>query len=252
MLMVAWDFENRSEPGGVGRSIRGWLARGGEWSQFMEDEWTTAPSRAPWRILPRGSARLTVGEEDALESIAYKEGLRDLVTVVGPTLREWRGQRGEIYRLSEGTTILSGAPSEGYVLDVSTARLSGALVPQEWALLVGEDNLQVLLADPEGPGDYRAWAREDFQDLSWPVVTVEWSEMRSFERARRDVPVVWSVTSENGDLSGEIEATSSHVQTFEGDGPRLPVLGVYEVIGHLEIGGARQSVRGFLHHVQNE
>lgn len=249
-MFVPWEFESRSEPGGVARTLRGWLGRGGQWALFMEDDWVTAPSRAPWRILPRGPARIVMDPDDALRAIFYQEGLRDLSIELGSTLVEWRGQRGEIYRLAEGSARLSESTTDGLVLDVSTARLTEEPEPAEWGLLTSDDGMQLLLVDPEGPGLYRAWAKIRDQDLAWPEVTVDWSETRSFERARRSVPVLWRFESEDGQLSIEFEAISSHLQTLEGDGAILPALGVYEVAGTVTIDEEVSEVRGFFRHLQ--
>ncbi|MGI9627272.1 MAG: hypothetical protein ACR2QM_10590 [Longimicrobiales bacterium] len=250
-MFVPWEFENRSEPGGVARSIRGWLGRGGQWALFMEDDWVTSPSRAPWRILPRGPARILMESDDALQSIFYQEGLRDLGVDIGPLLVEWRGQRGEIYRLSEGSARLSETTTDGLILDVSTARLTGEVEPAEWGLLVGEDGSRLLLADPEGPGEYRAWLRGGEQDLTWPEVTVEWAETRSFERARREIPVLWRFRSADGQLTGEFESVSSHFKALDGEGAILPALGVYEVRGTVTVDGNETEVGGFLRHFQS-
>ena len=249
-MFAPWDFESRAEPGGVGRTVRGWLGRGGQWALFMEDDWTAAPTRVPWRILPRGPVRLVVDTDDVVRTIIYREGLRDLSVEVGPTVAEWRGQKGEIYRLSDGTARLSDIATDGVVLDVSTARLTGEPEPVEWGLLIGEDGLNLLLVDPEGPGSYRAWARRGEEELGWPDVEMEWAETRSFERARRPIPVLWRFESDDGELTGEIEATSSHLKALEGEGALLPALGVYEVTGTVRIDDADTPVRGFLRHLQ--
>ncbi|NNM31474.1 MAG: hypothetical protein HKO53_00325 [Gemmatimonadetes bacterium] len=249
-MFVPWDFENRSQPGGVAHTLRGWLGRGGEWALFAEDEWITAPSRVPWRILPRGPVRLVVESEDAIRTIIYREGLRDLSVEIGPTEVEWRGQRGEIYRLSEGTARLSGEALGGRVLDVSMARLSGEEEPAEWAILTDNDGFTLLVVDPEGPGEYRAWALTDGEEAAWPEVTWTWGETRSFERARRPVPVLWEFTSSDGELSGRLESVSSHLKTLDGDGAILPAIGAYEVRGTVTVGDQEREVRGFLRHFQ--
>lgn len=249
-MFVPWDFENRSQPGGVARTLRGWLGRGGEWALFAEDDWITAPSRVPWRILPRGPVRLVVESEDVIRTIIYREGLRDLSVEIGPTEVEWRGQRGEIYRLSEGTARLSGEARSGRVLDVSTARLSGEEEPAEWTIVTDDDGFTLLVVDPEGPGQYRAWALMDGEEAAWPEVTWTWGETRSFERARRPVPVFWEFSSSDGELSGTLESVSSHLKTLDGEGAILPVIGAYEVLGLVTVGDQEREVRGFLRYFQ--
>ena len=127
-------------------------------------------------------------------------------------------------------------------------RAEGAEAPLEWAFLTDGGPLRLLVADPEGPGPYRAWARRGSTDLSWPEVTVTWEETRSFDRARRDVPVLWRFESWDAELAGEFWAESSHLQTQDSTGAILPVLGVYEIVGEVTVvgSGPRTSVWGFL------
>ena len=245
-----WDFENRVETDGVHRSVRGWLGRAGQWRLFMEDEWTTAPTRSPWRIVPRGSARLVVGLEDALEEIYYREGVRDLSLRLGRTVVEWSGQRGTTYRLLEGAVRLADVETEGLVLDAFAVRTTDNGGGAELAVLTGDDRLQLVFANLDGPGRYRAWARQDTLELFWPDVEVTWEETRSFERARRNVPVLWHIESADGMLSGAFESVSSHVQALEGDGTILPVLAVYEVAGRITVDEEEVAVKGFLRHFQ--
>ena len=249
-MFVPWDFENLTEADGIRRSVRGWLGRGTQWLLFMEDEWVTQPSRYPWRILPRGSARLVVGQDDALQEIYYEEGVRRLSVRLGEVVVEWSDPLGSTFRLHNGTARLSEAETDGLVLDVFTARATESARPAEWVFLIGGDQLQLLLADQEGRGPYRAWARQDSEDLFWPSVTMTWEETRSFERARRDIPLLWRFESSDGQLSGEFQPVSAHHQALDGSGPILPVLAVYEVEGQVTTNGTQIPVKGFLRHSQ--
>ena len=249
-MFVPWDFVNRVEADGIRRSIRGWLGRAGEWGMFVEEGWTTESTRAPWRIVPRRSARLVVGLEDALRELYFQEGLRDLSVRPGELVVEWSGQRGETYRLLTGTALLAGVETQGLVLDAFTARATDSDDFTELALLAGGDGFQLVIADVEGAGPYRAWARHDSEIYSWPEVEVLWQETRTFERARREVPVVWRIESSDPALSGEFEAVSSHQHSMEGTGALLPVLGVYEIRGYVYIETERIDVEGFLRHFQ--
>ncbi len=249
-LFVPWDFVNRVEAEGIRRSTRGWLGRAGEWRMFVEEDWTTEPTRAPWRIVPRGSARLVVGLGDALAELYFREGLRDLSVRPGEVVAQWSGQRGETFRLLTGTAVLAGVETQGLVLDAFTARTTEADEFTELALLTGDDGFQLVIADVEGVGPYRAWARTDSESYSWTEVEVVWQETRTFERARRDVPVVWRIESTDPVLSGEFEALSSHLHTLEGTGALLPVFGVYEVGGYVDLESGRIEVAGFLRYFQ--
>lgn len=250
-MFVSWDFENRAEPGGVRRILRGWLGREGQWSLFVNEEWITPPSRAPWRILPRGAARLVMGLDDVLREVYIQEGIRDLSVQPGEVLAEWSGHRGDTYRLHAGVARLSGVEHQGLVVDAYTPRMGTSGQPSEWALLVGDGPFHLLIADLEGQDPHRAWALDGSEDRVWSTVTVTWGETRSFERARRDVPVLWGFRSEDGGLAGEIEPMSpGHMHTLDGEGPVLPVLGVYAVGGQVTVGERQLAVKGFLHHFQ--
>lgn len=249
-MFVPWDFVNRVEADGIRRSARGWLGRAGEWRMFVEEDWTTELTRAPWRILPRGSARLVVGLDDAVAELYFREGLRDLSVRPGEVVAQWSGQRGETFRLLAGTAVLAGVETGGLVLDAFTATTTDAHDPGELALLAGDDGFRLVIADVEGVGHRRAWARTESESYSWTEVEVVWQETRTFERARRDVPVVWRIGATEPVLSGEFESVSSHLHTLEGTGALLPVLGVYEVRGHIDLETERIDVAGFLHHFQ--
>ena len=249
-MFVSWDFENLTGNDNLHRVLRGWLGRGGEWKQFVDEEWVTPPTRTPWRILPRGAARLVVGLDDVLREIYYQEGIADLSVRPAEAIAKWNGQRGDTYQVQSGFASLSGVEYPGLVVDTYIPRANDSDQPSEWGLLVGDGPLYLLLADVNGAAAPRAWALHDAEEKSWPTVTLSWADTRSFERARRNIPVQWRFRSDDGELAGEIESVSSHLQAIDGEGPILPVLGVYEVEGQVTVGETRVAVKGFLRHFQ--
>ncbi len=253
-LLVPWMFSARSRPGAVERQARAWLVRGGTWESFLADTWETPPSRVPWRLLPRGAMHLVVGEADALERLVFEEGPRQLELAMGSTLVEWSGRRGESFRLLDGTALLSGERVQGLVLDLSRVRRPEDPPPGDWTVLASGDSLQVVVSDPGEGGTegapYQAWARVDFREIQWPAVEVRWTETRAFEKARRDVPVAWSLRSSDGELQGTLSVESAQVQAGEGEGPLLPVDALFEVSGTVQIGESVYPVRGLFRHVQ--
>ncbi len=249
-LYAAWDFESRTAPDSVHREVRGWLGREGDWAQFAEERWSAGASRAPWRIVPRGPVRLVVGEEDAIRELYYEEGARGLSVRLGGVVSEWSRPEGGSYRLLQASALLAGRETDGLAIDVLAAGEAEDGLEGEWALLTGPSGFALLLAGEGGRGRYRSWGRHGGEDASWPDVQLEWEETRSFERAYRDVPVLWRFDSPGGELAGEFESVSSHVQALDGGGAVRPVLAVYEVAGEVFVGGERISVAGFLRHAQ--
>jgi predicted small lipoprotein YifL len=254
-LLVPWLLRARTLPGGVHRQARGFLARGEEWEPFLSETWETPPTRTPWRLLPRGRMRLVVGENDGLERLVFEEGPRQLEVALGAALAEWTGPRGEVFRLMNGSLVLSSAPVPGFVLDMSRARRARDPEGGDWGVLLSGDSLQVVLHAPEAmavptPGTFRGWARLHGQELEWPDLRVTWGEMRAFQRARRDVPVEWIATSADGDVMAELQVRTAQIEAAPGEGPQLPVEAIFEVEGAVRIGESSYPVRGLLRHFQ--
>jgi hypothetical protein len=257
VLMVPWLISAQTIPGGVRREVRGLLARGTTWEQFFGDAWETAPTRMPWRVLPRGQMRLVVGEDDAIQEILFDEGPRQLEVALENRnpLAEWSGQRGETVRLLEGSLVLAGARVPGLVVDLARGRQAREAPNGDWAVLTDGSALKLVLhaveAREQGTvGAFRAWALLGTQELDWPSVTVTWVETRAFERARRDVPVRLTATSGAGDLTVELNVRNAELQAGTGEGPQLPVDALFVVEGTVRMGTDSRPVHGLLRHVQ--
>lgn len=254
-LLVPWFFTARSQAEGVEREVRGWLARGGAWDPFFHERWMDRPNRAPWRILPRGPVRLTVGAGDAIEEVRFQEGGRNLEVILGDLLVEWSGQRAQTYRVQRGTTVLSDGTVEGLVVDASRAWTPQDPAPGDWGFLISGDSLQMVLedqdpAEAESGGSYACWARLEFLDRQWQGIQLVWSDVRSFEPARREVPMSWTIRSPGGDVGGSLDVVAPFLEAGEGEGPLLPVRALFQVEGDVTLNGRSFPVRGFLRHRQ--
>lgn len=251
-IVVSWFFRTSSSAEGVERLTEGWLARAGIWEPFFRDQWISAASRTPFRIQPRGPMDLVIGAGGTLERILFAEGQRQLEVVIDEGMSDWSGNRGETFRVHQGAAIFGDQRVEGIVLDMNRARLRGAPQPGEWIFLTGPRRLVIVIESPGGSPAYTAWGRIGEEEFRWPVVQVEWSSVRSFEEARRDVPVEWKIRS-IGSVDG-VELTIANVgmdlRVEEGAGPILPVNGLYQVAGWALLAGDSLEVRGLVRHVQ--
>lgn len=252
-VALPWLLHARSQPGGVARRARGWLARSGEWDRLYDAEWESPPTRVPWRIVPHDRLRLIVGEQESLESVILRDGTRQFEIQVEESIVEWRAPGGETYQVSEATTLVGDAELRGVFADLSRSWRAEETGPGDWAFLVSGDSLQALLVAPEpgaGGRPYRAWAWWSYRELQWPEVRVEWTEVRAYEPARRDVPGAWSLDSGDGELTGTLAVTSSELQVGSGEGLFLPVDALFGVSGTLVLEGREIPVQGVLRHVQ--
>ncbi len=256
LIAVAWLLDAASTAEGVERRARGLLLRGGEWEPFLDEHWASVSTRVPWRILPRGPMRLVVGEDESLQSLIYSEPPRELEIVLGQPQADWTGRRGEALRVLDGALVLAGARADGRVLDLTRTAEPDRRPTGDWALLVSGDSLLVVLHQTEARGAaangnlHQGWIRLDFRDLVRPELDVRWSETRSFERARREVPSRWQISDPEGLVEGQLEARSSWLEAGEGAGPQLPVDALFEVAGTLVIEGGEYPVRGLVRHIQ--
>lgn len=252
-LSVHWVWESRARTTEVGRRIQGSMARNGTWERFVTLDWSTPPSRSPWRILPRRPVRLVLGQGEAVERILYAEGGRQMEVVLGSTLAEWTTPRGESVRIQEGRVELAGGAVEGLLLDLIRSRRAGEDPGGDWVVLAAGSSLQLVLEDPAEAGSggvFRGWARHDFQLRQWPEVEVGWTEQRPFEPARRDIPAAWALASRDGELVADLTARGAQLEAGSGEGPILPVRALFEVEGVVRIDGREIPVRGLWSHVQ--
>jgi len=255
-LMVPLSFRAAANDQNVAREVRAWLDRSGEWEPFFMDVWRTAPSRSPWRILPRGPLRLIVGPQDALERVVFEEGPRRLELSPGTSLSEWAGPGGEAIRVQEGSLVLSDRRVDGWILDIARGWREPSAPPGDLAFLASGDSLQMVLqgqteeGDLEGETLWRAWARIEFRDQLWDRVIVKWTGALTYEPARRQIPDGWSLSTADTTLVGTLDVRSSDLATGAGDGPMLPVEAVFEVTGTIRVEGRDFPVHGVIRHAQ--
>ena len=249
-IIVPWFFRASSSAEGVEREVEGWLRRRGLWEPFFRDQWSSGPTRTPSRIQPRGPTDLVVGVGGTLERILFAEGQRQLEVVIDGGMSDWSGNRGETFRVHQGAALFSDQRVEGIVLDMNRARFRGGPEPGEWMFLAGPGRLVILIESPGGSPAYTAWGRRGEEEFRWPEVQVVWSSVRSFEEARRDVPVGWEIRSLNGELEVTLASAGMELRAVAGEGPILPVDGLFQVTGLVVLAGDSLEVRGLVRHVQ--
>ena len=254
-IVVPWFFRVSSSAEGVERLTQAWLARAGLWETVFNDQWSSGPTLTPFRIQPRGPVDLVIGDLGNLERILFAEGPLQLEVVIDEGMSDWSGNRGETFRVHRGAAVILDQRVEGMVLDMNRARLRGSPEPGEWMFLTGPRRLALVVESTGASPAYAAWGRIGDEEFRWPDVQVEWSAVISFEEARRDVPVAWEVRSPGGgELDRGISLTLANagreLHAHAGEGPILPVDGLFQVTGSVFLAGDSLEVRGLVRHVQ--
>ena len=257
LVIVPWFFRASVTPDGVHREQTAWLSRGGEWELLGQEIRDTPPTRSPWRILPGTTIRLIMGPDDRVESLLLRDPPREMETVLGNLMTEWASPGAESIRLYRGRTLFPAGPIEGIVIEVSRRwEASDDRGPGDWVFVHSGSDLQFFMEgehpmyEPGVPVRYDGWTRVALRDLQWQELAMEWDELRAYESARRDVPIRWSIGAPGEEVSGSLESVSSHLMVGQSDGPILPVLGLFEVSGVMEVQGQEFSVAGMIRHVQ--
>ena len=249
-IIVPWLFRSAASEQGIERTAEAWLARAGLWEPFLTDRWDSPPTRSPFRIHPHGPMDLVVGPDGVIEEILYADGPRRLEVIIDEGMSDWSGSLGETFRVHQGAVHLGDQRIEGLILDMSRVHLRESPFPGEWMFLTGPGRLALVIVQDGGSATYAAWGRRGEEEYRWPEIDVEWSAVRSFEEARRDVPVGWGIRTPNGDLALSIASAGMELHAGPGEGPLLPVEGLYQVSGWLSLAGDSLEVRGLVRHLQ--
>jgi hypothetical protein len=243
----------------VYRELRVIVSRAGTWEELAHESMSTPPTRTPWRILPSPSTGVLVGPNDRVEALILRAAPRELELAFGDLLTEWPRPGEESIGLLEGRALFPAGTVDGIVLDISRRwelESDGSGAPGDWLFLHSGPQLQVFLEEvgPVGtsrsPAPYHGWSRLAFRDLRWDELTLEWAEVGPYEEARRDVPVRLRFSAPAGGLSGEVEVVSSWIDVGSGEGPILPLEGLFQLSGQVDLQGESFAVVGAARHVQ--
>lgn len=252
LIIVPWLFRVSTSQQNVVRKSEGWLSRNGMWESFFTDQEDFGLIRYPFKIYPSGAMDLIVGSNDVIENIIYEEGLKYLEISIEEEILEWHGSQGEMFRIHQGAINLRDhLLIEGMILDMNRIYTKGSLFPGEWMFLTGPNDLVVIIRATEESSNYTAWARKGDQEYHWPDIEMEWSSVKSFEEARRDIPIAWRIRSLDGEMDISLTSVSMELDAVAGEGPILPVEGLYQVSGSLILTGDYLGMRGLVRHVQH-
>ncbi len=271
-VVIPWTFRSLTAETAELRERGVWLGEVDGWESLaMEADTAEAGdgSLGPtWRILPGPRVRIVVGPGDALETLILRGEAGELEVRPGTLLSEWTRPPREAIRIHRGSAVLPAGVLDGFVADLALPL--GSLTPPDgdWIFVHGGDRLQaVLVQQPDEATDgvhlFRGWIRTEAGDETWPGVQVRWDELRAYEPARRDVPVRWLVQVNDHDpdadpeaeepsprLAGYLETMNSHLAVGEGEGPLLPVHGLFRLQGELVLDGDTIPVTGVARHRQ--
>lgn len=255
-LVVPFVFRAVQRGDSIQRTGRAGLAHGPTWDPFLDEAWSTPRVTGVWRVLPAGDLRLAVGGPADVEALWYQRGDRSLRLDLRRPISGWNQGNTARYRLVAADLRLGTESTPGVVLEsLQILRPSGAGRDSDWLFLAAGDTLRLVLAESmtrESPGGGRgfAWAWTAEGERSWERAEVRWMETRSYEDARRDIPLHWSFRVAEAGLHGEVSAIGINPRVGPERPGRRAVEVRYTVEGWVEIEGRRSAVLGTVRHVQ--
>jgi hypothetical protein len=257
VVALPWSFHTRQIGEREVRQRDAWLGNAGAWGLLASEADTGRVRSDATRILPGRSLRIRVGAGDAVTALIFRTGEEEIEALPGLLLAEWTGAPREVVRFHRSRIGLDPNGLEGFLMDLSVRGGPGEDAAGDWLFLHGGDFLQAAFRElphtleaEAGPRPYRGWTRIAVRDRHWPGIELEWTEVRNFEEARRDIPVRWTLRSQDGDLTGDLHSVGQHLSTGEGEGPLLPVNALFQIEGEIRHLGDTVGVVGILRHRQ--
>jgi len=252
-LAVVWLFDHDDMGTTVRRHARGLLLRDGIWDDFFEAASEDPPSESPWRIVPSGPLRLVVGGGDRVDRVIYERGERLLDLELRGGGAAWTGSRGGSFAVEDGVVTLGDRALSGLVVDLSRSRTPDEGPMGDWAFLTSGDSIAIILqaaTRERGENAFQGWVLRGDREILLPQLTLAWTGTRAYDEARRDVPIAWSLADPDGEVAGSLQVRAVRLRAGEGEGPLLPLDGLFEVGGVVTIEGVEREVEGLLRHRQ--
>ncbi|MGH7457686.1 MAG: hypothetical protein ACREKN_01215 [Longimicrobiaceae bacterium] len=248
-LVVPFSFTAVRGPEGTLRTARGWLAHGPTWDRFLDQSWQSWGQGTHWRVLPTEELRVFVGGPAELESLLFERGERTLRLDITGVAAAWTPVGPLRVRLLQGRLNLAGERVTGPVLEVQRIGSADAAgLPFEWLFLTGEGVEPLVAARSGGEA---GWARLGEEERSGEQLTLEWTELRPLEEARRDIPTAWRLGVPRERVTGRVTASGFDAVLGEERRGRRAAEVFYTVEGEFTTGGDTREVYGVAHHAQN-
>jgi hypothetical protein len=255
-LAVPIAFSARRLADGIDRGVRGWLAHGEVWDGFLDEAWESTASDDVWRVLPRGPLRIAAGGPSGIESLWLEAGERRLFIELGAPSTGWLGTDRHRFRLLDATLTLGQEELRGTVLEEMQTRRAladreGSSTAERILLTAGDSLVIFLVEQPGTDAAPAAWLLSTGEEHAPRAAVLRWTEGRTVEAARRDIPLAWRFEVPGADITGELGAIGEFVEVgVEERGGRRPLAARYTVSGWIARRGDTTDVAGTVRHEQ--
>jgi hypothetical protein len=250
---IVLQFANTATSSGLSHRYQGWLLNRSNWRAVLDAEFTSPPVRAPWRLFPADSLRLTVTDDGDSDDIILTVGAVDYTLDLGTHLDGWEDRAGTWHEIREAVWSSRGARLNGVAVGhrfaVPEPQRATRFGTYERVILRSEDGAIIVLfhaRNPELYGDSFAWMYADGLTRRWTELEARTVEVANSAQLRRNVPVRFWFRIPEPDIKCELTAAERQFNelTVE-EGPK-PYNALYRVRGWIEFAGERRNVEGLL------
>lgn len=247
------ELANVSTEKGLSHRYMAWRLTSGGWRTILATERDEEPTRAPWRIFPTDSLRLTINADGDPDALILAGDGEDQLLELGDRLDSWEDRGGARHTIRQGALVRRGARVSGMMIEqrviLPEPDRPARAGPFERAIVRSNDGAILVLfntREPDRLGDPYAWMYADGLTSRWTAVETRTVEVASSARLRRNVPIRISFRIPEPAITGELTAAEREFEELPGDdGPRA-YTGLYRVGGWIELAGERRAVEGIL------
>ncbi|UCC47980.1 MAG: hypothetical protein JSV41_10930 [Gemmatimonadota bacterium] len=247
------EFANLASSQGLNQHYLGWqLSRSG-WRSILNEQFEAPPTRAPWRLFPAPSLRLTVTADGDPDALMLRVGSADYTLDLGDHLDGWEDRAGTRHDIREAIWTQRGQRVSGIAVQhrfaVPEPSQPTRFGPYERAVLRSVDGAMLVLfntGSPDTYGDPFAWMYADGLTRRWSALETRTLEVANSAQLRRNVPIRTWFRIPEPDIQGELTAVERLFDELSAaEGPK-PYNALYRVRGWIEFAGERRNVDGLL------
>jgi len=247
------ELANAATPEGLTHRYSGWhLTRGG-WRTILAIELLEEPTRAPWRVFPTDSLRITVSADGDPEALILESGGDENTLELGERLDTWEDRVGVRHVIRQAVWSRRGERVNGMMTEhrvvLPEPERPARFGPFERAIVSsGDGTILVIFNTRESDvfGDPYAWMYADGLTRRWTAVETRTVEVANSSRLRRNVPIRTWFRIPEPDIRGELTAAEREFYELSTDGGPQPYTGLYRVRGWIEFAGERRTVEGVM------
>jgi hypothetical protein len=250
---VNMQFANLATSSGANRHYLGWeLIRSG-WRSILDEEYGDVPTRAPWRLFPAESLRVTVTADGDPNAIILRSRAADYTLDLGNHLDGWEDRAGTRHEIREAWWTRRGERVRGVAVQhrfaIPEPERPARFGAYERVMLRSEDGATIVFFHTTSPDTYGnpfAWMYADGLTRRWTALETRTVEVANSTQLRRNVPIRLWFRIPEPDIKCELTAADRQFNELTTETGPKPYHALYWVRGWIEFAGERRNVEGFV------